>query len=627
MCGIAGRVQASAEDPVSEALVAAMCAAMAHRGPDDQGLHAEPGACLGMRRLKVIDLEGGHQPMANEDGTLWLVFNGEIYNYLELRRQLAAAGHCLRTHTDTEVILHLYEDEGVGCLRHLRGMFALALFDTRSRCLFLARDRLGKKPLYYAQTSGGLAFASELSALMVDRSIDRQINLEAVDQYLSCLFVPQPLSIYRAVSKLPSGCWALYQDGQLRLERYWRLPVGPLRRDPPAQLAEELDDLLQEAVSLRLLADVPLGAFLSGGLDSSLVVALMQRARTAPVRTYSIGFREAAFSELPQARQLAAWLGTEHHEEVVDYQVRDLVPKLAYHFGEPFADSSAIPMYHLSRVARRGVTVALSGDGGDEVFGGYRRYQAGLLAQWYNQWPRACGRSAFERLLRSVPEPDTYYGRSWRKKSRRFVEFARMVEERPHTSWDFFFDAAAKRSLYSEEFADTWGRTGTVDPVALLGSWTLSVPGQEMLWTDLATYLPEDILAKVDRMSMACSLETRAPLLDHRVVEFAATVPRAPKYNLFQTKRLLRRVAGRYLPPAVLRRPKQGFAIPLAGWLRRELRPWMEDSLRSRACRERGWFRHDHVEAMMAEHACGRRDLSQQLWALLMLETWLETDR
>jgi asparagine synthase (glutamine-hydrolysing) len=438
MCGIAGKVYAEADRPVREELLAAICAAMAHRGPDDQGIRVGAGVGLGMRRLQVIDLAGGHQPMTNEDGSLWLVFNGEIYNYRELRRRLEGAGHRFRTASDTETILHLYEDEGTACLRHLRGMFALALWDDRSRTLFLARDRLGKKPLYYAEGDGVLTFASELGALMTDPEIDREVSPTAVDQYLSCLFVPQPLTIYRAVRKLPAACYALYREGVLRIERYWSVRYDEVHRRPPEELTEELDALLQEAVSLRLLADVPLGAFLSGGLDSSLVVALMQRASDRPVRTFSVGFEEASFSELEHARRVASLLGTEHREQVVRYDVQGLVPRLVRHFGEPFADSSAIPTYHLSRVARQEVIVALSGDGGDEVFGGYRRYQAGRLAQVYNRWPAVLGRTAFEAAVRQLREPDAYYGHSMRKKARRFIEFAAMVREAPRTSWAFF---------------------------------------------------------------------------------------------------------------------------------------------------------------------------------------------
>ena len=398
-----------------------------------------------MRRLQVIDLAGGHQPMENEDGSLRVVFNGEIYNYQQLSEALRARGHQLRTASDTEVIVHLYEEYGVECFALLRGMFAIALWDRRRNELVLARDRLGKKPLFYAQTPSGLSFSSELHSLLCDGEIGREIDPAAIDEYLSYLFVPHPRTLYKGVKKLPPATWAVFSGGQLRMERYWQVEYRE-EREKRALLerVEELDGLLREAVSLRLLADVPVGAFLSGGLDSSLVVALMRSVGHERVRTFSIGFSDASFDELTYARQVAQALDTDHSEYVVDYQIEEMIPQLLRHFGEPFADSSAIPTYHLSRVTREGVTVALSGDGGDEIFGGYRRYQARIMADRYNRWPSWAGRGLFESLWESVPEPDGYYGTSWRKKGRRFVEFARAVREAPHTSWAFFLPKPKK---------------------------------------------------------------------------------------------------------------------------------------------------------------------------------------
>jgi asparagine synthase (glutamine-hydrolysing) len=443
MCGIAGKVYADRERKVDEGLLRAMGQAMVHRGPDDEGYYLGGQAGLCMRRLKIIDLEGGHQPMSNEDGSLWVVFNGEVYNYRELRKDLEARGHVFRTNSDTETILHLYEEKGIECVQGLRGMFAFALWDSREGELVLARDRLGKKPLYYADLGGSLVFASELRTLLCDQEVERRLDLRAIDEYLTYLFVPHPRTLYGQVRKLPPASWARYRGGGLRIGRYWGVRYEPRARRLE-EAVEELDQRLRQAVEMRLLADVPVGAFLSGGLDSSLVVALMRQVSGQPVRTFSIGFAESSFDELAYARQVARALGTEHQECVVGYQVRELVPKLLEHFGEPFADSSAIPLYHLSRMTRQHVSVALSGDGGDEVFGGYRRYRARRWAEWYNRWPAWAGRPFFEWGMARLGEPAEYYGKSLRKRTRRFLEFARAVRQAPETSWAFFLTGRKK---------------------------------------------------------------------------------------------------------------------------------------------------------------------------------------
>ena len=611
-----------AQKQVGEELLHAMCQAIVHRGPDDEGIYLGGNAGLGMRRLKVIDLVGGHQPMCNEDESLWIVFNGEIYNYRDLRRDLEERGHFFKTVSDTETILHLYEEKGVDCLGELRGMFALAIWDEKKESLFIARDRLGKKPIYYSEKNGSLVFASELDALMRDSTISSEVDPHAIDEYLTYLFVPHPRTIYRDVCKLPPASFAIYQNGSLTIQRYWDVSYDHIQPRSLEENVEELDGLLREAVEMRLLADVPVGAFLSGGLDSSLVVALMQETAQKPVRTFSIGFEESSFNEIEYARQVAKELGTEHEEYVVGYDIQDLLPKIAVHFGEPFADSSAIPVYHLSRVTRDSVTVALSGDGGDEVFGGYRRYRARALADGFNRWPWILGRGPMEWAAGRIKEPATYYGKSMRKKFKRFVEFASMVREAPETSWAFFFRSQEKKGLYSENFADIL-TTGSFFP-SLQDYFQRQkhCADQGMLWVDLMTYLPDDILVKVDRMSMACSLETRSPLLDHQIVEFMAEVPKKQKFGLNGSKVLLRAVADKYLPKNILQRPKQGFAIPLSAWLQNDLRTWMEDLLFSQESHQRGYFNPQFLRHIVEEHVAGRRDYSQQLWALLMLELW-----
>ena len=441
MCGIAGSINRERERPVKEGVLRRMCDAIEHRGPDDEGYYRDGPVGLCMRRLQVIDLAGGHQPMSNEDGSLSLVFNGEIYNYQQLRRDLEARGHSFKTNSDTETILHLYEEKGTDCVDDLLGMFAFALWDRRERSLMLARDRLGLKPLFYAETEQGLSFSSELGSLFCDGRIDRELDYRAVDEYLSYLFVPHPRTIFRQARKLPPASRAIFRDGNLRIERYWDVRYDNIVARPQVEAVEELDQLLREAVEMRMLADVPVGAFLSGGLDSSLVVALMRGVSNEPVRTFSIGFEESSFNELTYARQVAEALGTEHSEYTVSYDVETLIPRMLDHFGEPFADSSAIPTYHLSRVTREDVTVALSGDGGDEVFGGYRRYQARRWAELFNGMP---GRRLCEWGAERIVEPAGYYGKSWRKKMRRFVEFARAVREAPETSWGFFLPKRKK---------------------------------------------------------------------------------------------------------------------------------------------------------------------------------------
>ncbi|HIG17233.1 MAG TPA: asparagine synthase (glutamine-hydrolyzing) [Candidatus Handelsmanbacteria bacterium] len=616
MCGIAGKVHADHERPVSEDLVRRMCAAMVYRGPDDEGVHLDTPAGIGMRRLKVIDLEGGHQPMTNEDGSLWIVFNGEIYNYRQLRQELEQQGHTFTTASDTEVLLHLFEDEDVDSFRRLQGMFSIALWDTRNKRLVLARDRLGKKPLFYALSDDALTFGSELNVVLEDETIPTQVDEGAVDMYLSFLFVPQPHTALRSVRKLPAGGYAVYQDGQMKVASYWSVPeIRPQDRALPiAQLEEEVDALLAEAVRDRLIADVPLGAFLSGGLDSSLITAYMCR-EAGQVRTFAIGFEEGSFNELGFARQAAEALGTCHEEHIVNYDVRDLMPELLDHFGEPFADSSAVPLFHLSRMTRRSVTVALSGDGGDEVFGGYRRYTAWLWAQKYQRWTPALARRAIDSLATGLREPSVYYGHSLRKRLRRFLEFSAALEQDPSSSWAFFLLEGEKQALYTEEFAATLD--GGRHPRAPAPAAT------DLMQIDQGTYLPDDILAKVDRASMACSLEVRSPLLDHRLVEYMAGVPRHWKVTLRERKILLRRIARKYLPAHIIDRPKQGFSIPLNAWLQGPLRDWMEELLSVHSLQQRGWFRPQTVRRVVDDHLQGRRDFSQQLWALMMLELWL----
>ena len=619
MCGICGKI--AGKGLVEQALVQRMCEVMRHRGPDDQGIYLDKNVGIGMRRLSIIDLDTGRQPIFNEDHSVLIVSNGEIYNYKELREGLESRGHRFATRTDVEVVLHLYEDEGEKCLAQLRGMFAFAIWDSRRRKLFLARDRIGKKPLYYREGNGSLIFASEIKAILQDPEVSREIDFEAVDDYFTHGFVPSPRTIFQEIRKLPPAHYAVYENSNLRLKRYWSVTYAePSTVRATEEYVERLRELLFESVRLRLMSDVPLGAFLSGGVDSSIVVGIMSQLMDRPVETFSIGFEDRSYNELRYARIAASSFKTSSHEFEVRYEhIPDILPRLVHHFDEPFADSSAIPTYYISEIARRYVTVALSGDAGDEIFAGYRRYLARRLASYYNRLPRSLRKSLVERTVKRLPEPATYYGHSLRKKVRLFVDYASQVEEEPHISWTPFFSPIEKEKLYSSELKSHLGerrsyleeffeQAGSEDEVS------------QMMWVDLMTYLPDDILTKVDRMSMAVSLEARNPLLDHRLVEFMASVPVSLKLKGFSSKYLLKRAVEDLLPTEIMQRKKQGFVVPLASWFRKELKEFTYQALLRDAGTD--YLNKEYIKTIVNEHGSGRSDHSQQIFALLSFHLW-----
>lgn len=620
MCGIVGIVQ-SHEAPVDPAVVDHMAEAIAHRGPDDQDRYVAPGVGLAYRRLKIIDLETGDQPIANEDRTVWTVYNGEIYNFPELRADLEKRGHVFRTRSDTECLVHGYEEHGDGIAEKLRGMFAFAIWDVRQRRLLLARDRLGKKPLVYAPLPAGMAFASELQALLRVPGIPREIDAGALGDYLAYGYVPAPATIYRAVRKLPPGSRLIWEDGRCRIERYWRPEFLPKSRLSQDAALEQLEHLLEEAVRIRLISDVPLGALLSGGVDSSTVVALMARS-AGKVKTFSVGFDEASFNELPHARRIAERYGTDHHEFVVRPEAAEILPTLVRHYGEPYADSSAIPTYYVSRLARQHVTVALNGDGGDEAFGGYDR----VRAMWWAE--RLRGIAAGPKLIslgaavaRRLPPSRV---RSIAR-AERFLRVAGMPSARRYARWT----ATIPAELMAELLEPAWhraiveARSFTVErefEAAMAGGLSLV---DSVLATDYASYLPNDLLVKMDIASMANSLETRSPLLDHHVVEFAARLPDGMKLHRgLDQKHLLKRLARKLLPPENIDRPKMGFGVPVGTWLRQDLRTLAGDALLSSEALARGYFRPERVRALWDEHQTGRSDHTFPLWTLLMLELW-----
>jgi asparagine synthase (glutamine-hydrolysing) len=653
MCGIAGAAWTADGDPISAETLARMTDAVAHRGPDDDGAYFSPaapqrgaaGVALGHRRLSIIDLAGGHQPLANEDGTVWIVFNGEIYNFAELRGQLESRGHAFRTHSDTETIVHLYEEHGAACLEHLRGMFAFAVWDDRRKSLFLARDRLGQKPLVYREDNGRLLFASELKALLQVPGVPRTIDPRAVDSFLTYQYVPHPDCILQGFSKLPPGHFAVYENGRLRVERYWSPPftcaydglprpssqtsdqqdgLGRPSYEEPRQWRTELRDTLTEAVRLRLRSDVPLGAFLSGGIDSTIITGLMQQLSETAVHTFSIGFPVQEFDESSFARETAAFLGTDHHEFLVEPHALEILPKLIHHYDEPFADSSAIPTMYLSQMTRREVTVALSGDGGDELFAGYDRYRAVRLATKFDHLPRPLRSLIASPMWQRIPA--SVEQKSFRRRLKRFLAALGEPPERRYLTWVSIFDAARRSQLYTDEFR---AALNGHDSTAFLLEAYAECPDRDFTTrttcADVLTYLPCDILTKVDIASMAYGLECRSPFLDHRVAELAARMPLELKLRGKQGKRILRETFADLIPPSIARRPKMGFGVPLDRWFRNELRPLLHETLLSEQALSRGLFRPETVKQLVDEHVTGRWDHSYRLWALLVLELWQQT--
>ncbi|MCE9613656.1 MAG: asparagine synthase (glutamine-hydrolyzing) [Lentisphaerae bacterium] len=629
MCGICGYINPEGR-PVDRDLLDRMNAAIRHRGPDSDGFFVRDHVGLAMRRLAILDLVTGDQPMSNEAGDIWIVFNGEIYNYPELRPQLEARGHVFRTHADTEAIVHLYEDFGDDCVQHLRGMFAFAIWDARRGRLLLARDRLGKKPLYYAQHAQGLVFGSEIKALLEVPTLPRDIDLEAINHYLTLQYVPDPLTGFQHIRKLPPAHRLIWERGALRVERYWDLPYGPKWTAPDAELAEDLRTRLREAVRLRLLSDVPLGAHLSGGLDSSLIVALMSEAASGPVKTFSIGFEEAGFSELPYARAVAQRYGTEHHEFVVSYgDVPDMMQRLARQFDEPFADSSALPLHHLSRLTRQHVTVALNGDGGDEIFAGYQRYRLDRFANLYARLPRAITQQIMPALLKSAREPvNVPIEANWVAGLKRLAQVAAITPDASIVRWGSYFDEAQKAALWRPDRRHAFSNLTSAD---WLAKSFRSAPATSFLdrtlYTDTTNYLPGDLLVKADRMTMANSLEGRSPFLDHMLVEWVARLPEHCKLRGSTHKYLLRAAFAEHLPPAVSNRGKRGFGIPLGAWFRGPLAAWSREVLCDPQARIGQLFDLVPVSTLVQEHTAGRTDHGKRLWTLLMLEFWLRLSK
>ena len=612
MCGIAGFIDAERSRENAEQLIDRMCQVIRHRGPDDQGAWVGDGVALGIRRLSIIDLAGGHQPIFNEDQSILVVLNGEIYNYRELQKDLQERGHRFRTNSDTETIVHAYEEYGDECVKHLRGMFTFALWDRKRQRLLAACDRFGKKPLNYYWDGQRLIFGSEIKSIL-EAGIPREVNQIALDEYLVYQCVPAPNTLFTGVMKLPPAHILVYENGQISTKGYWKLPFRPTCQDDEATAIERIRALLKEAVEVRLMSEVPLGAFLSGGIDSSLVVGLMSSMMSQPVKTFSIGFEEDDFSELPYARQVAKHFGTDHHEFFVRPELISVLPQLVWAYDEPFSDASMLPTYYVSKLAREHVTVVLTGDGGDEIFGGYPPYRREWLI------------SRIPPILRSLLGFGSRFMPDGMRGKNRLGSLTRDLPTRAVQS-SMLFAANTRSSMYSPEY---FAQIGDHNPYERLMSEFRAVSDldvtAQLQYVDVRAYLANDILVKVDKASMFNSLETRAPLLDQYLVEYVASLPATMRMRHGVLKYLLRKVAADLLPAEILTRGKQGFGVPIKHWFRGDLNGYAYELLLSPRAQQRGIFNPEFVRNLLQAHA--RTTLvnhSRAIWTLLCLELWFQ---
>jgi asparagine synthase (glutamine-hydrolysing) len=604
-----------------------MGAVVEHRGPDDDGTYTERNVAFGMRRLSIIDLAGGHQPISNEDGTVWVVCNGEIYNYRELRTQLEERGHSFRTRSDTEVLVHLYEDYGVKLVGLLRGMFAFALWDKARSRMILARDRLGKKPLYIRKEAKRLLFASEIKSILQDSSIPRNIDVKALKEYLALGYVPAPRTLLEGIEKLLPGHFIVIEEGRIQECEYWDAQFGAIDAYSEEEWEHLIRDKLQEAVRIRMVSDVPLGAFLSGGIDSSAIVAAMARLTSQPVKTYSIGFEgeDAYYNELPYARVVAQKYGTDHHEIIVRPNVADLLPKLIWYMDEPMADSAFITTYLVAKLAREEVTVILSGIGGDELFGGYRRYLGESLRSYYMKLPSAVRARWLPWLMNKLPQDRHSRWKNYIRYGTAFVNSADQTPSERYLSYTTVFTPTAISSLLQPDVLLSDG-LGTHTQANVMAEY-LAKCGEtdelgQAIYLDLKTSLPDDLLLLTDKMTMAASVECRAPFLDHELVELAARMPSHLKVHGLSMKYLLKKALKPWLPREILRRPKRGFGAPIGAWLRRDLDILVQETLSEPQVKQRGLFKWEAVRALIASHNATQKDCSDHLLALITFELW-----
>jgi len=622
MCGLSGLFRPEGLQPEDREKVWRMTRTLIHRGPDEEGFYDDNFIALGMRRLKIIDLVTGRQPIANEDQSIWTVYNGEIFNFPELRAELEKRGHLFKTRSDTEVIVHLYEEEGPDFVHRLNGMFAIALWDKKRRRLCLYRDRLGIKPLHYSFLPDGLVFASEIKALL-EAGVDREIDFEALSQFFSFEFIPAPRTIFRKIHKLLPGHRLIYENRDIRIEKYWDVVFEP---DDPARsendYAEEILHRLRQAVRMRLISDVPLGVFLSGGLDSSTITSLMKEIEASPIKTFAIGFREKSFNELHYARLVADYLQTDHQEFVVEPKlVTELVPRIMNYLDEPLADASVIPTYLISYLARQKVTVALAGDGGDELFAGYDTYKAYRLATYYRRLPRFIN-NPLRSLVNLLPASSQRL--SFEFKAKKFLLGIDYPPEIANYIWWGAYPPQEKARLFSPELQQITS-SNPYEPVAFhLQSCRAQDTLDRLFYLDLKLYLQDDLLVKVDRMSMANSLEIRVPFLDYTFVEFAARIPNRLKLKGLQTKYILKKAMAGRLPEEIFRRPKIGFDIPLGAWLRGDLKPFILEVLSPQNLSRHGFFNQAYIEKKLREHLRGQHNHRQLLWPIIIFQFWYD---
>ncbi len=626
MCGICGIINFDSDYPLNESVIKGMCDEVSFRGPDDEGVYLGWGSedmgyriGLGHRRLSIIDLGGGHQPMHNEDKTIWIVFNGEIYNFQDLKKGLEDKGHRFYTNTDTEVIIHLYEERGTECLNELRGMFAFAIWDERRKRLFLARDRVGKKPLCYMEDKGRFIFASEIKSIIKAGNVPRQVDTEALHYYLTFQYVPYPWTMFHGIKKLPPAHYLVWEDGKSTIERYWDLDFSKKLKYSKNEYCEGILSHLKEATKIRLISDVPLGAFLSGGIDSSAVVGMMSQLMSEPVKTFSIGFEEAGYDELPFARIAARHFHTDHHEFVVRSNAIELLPKLIWHYNEPFGDASRLPTYYVANQTRRHVTVALNGDGGDESFAGYERYIATRLGEIFGKMPPVI-RHGLSGLAGYLREP--MGGKRLEARLKRFLAALPINPKERYASWVTFFNNYTRGLLYSDELKR---QTEGIDPLNILFNAYDRANGDPLdrfLYVDIVTYLPNDLLVKMDIATMANSLEARSPFLDHKFMEFSASIPSGLKLKGWTTKYILKEALKGFLPDEILARKKMGFGVPISKWFQNELKDYLKSNLLGAPARGRGYFKIEYIRSIIDEHIKGISDHGPKLWLLLNFELW-----
>ncbi len=626
MCGICGIVYTDENRSVDSRILNPMCDTMLHRGPDDKGLFIDKNIGLAMRRLSIIDLTTGHQPMSNEDGTIWIVYNGEFYNFIENRDVLIKKGHIFKTHSDTEVIIHLYEEYGVHCLEKINGMFAFAIWDYNQKKLFIARDRIGIKPLHYTFVNNIFLFASEIKAILKYPDFPRQIDLYALNRYLTFEYVPTPHTIYKNIRKLPAGHYILLKNGKMSIRKYWDIRSFRTLNETidEGQVGEKIRELLQASVKRRLISDVPLGVFLSGGIDSSTIVAMMRKMGQEQIKTFSIGFENKTFDETNYARNVAKLFRTEHHQQIFSSQkIKELIPKVTTLLDEPFADNSIFPTYLLSKFTREYVKVTLGGEGGDELFAGYPTHQAHIYARFYQMIPRLIRTQLIEPAVKALPVSTNNI--SFDFKAKKFISGIAYSPEIRHHVWLGGFVSDEKDELFTPDIADEIEKDDCFFEVKnfyshLDGSDFIN----KILFLDTRFYLGDEMLFKIDRATMAASLESRVPFLDHTLLEYVVTLPSRFKLRGIRTKYILKKLAADFLPKTIISRPKKGFGAPVSQWIKTDLKPVVEELLQHDKLKREGIFNPRTVRRLLDEHLSGRKDNRLKLWPIVMFEFWYE---